>query len=181
MSDVLVIGGTGNIGREVVSQLATTGVQVRAMTRTPDNAGLASKVEVMYGDLTVPETLDRCLGGIDAVFLVWTASAAAAAPALERIARHARRLVLLSAPIHTPHPLFQQPNPQRTMFEQIEQLIKTSGMDWTFVRPGMLAVNAVGWWAPQIHAGDVVHWPYADLATAPVHESDVAAIAVRAL
>jgi len=181
MDRILVVGATGNIGRQVVSQLANTSAQVRAMTRKPDVAGLPPQIEVMRGDLAVPDTLDRCLQGIDTVFLVWTAPPTAVVPALDRIASHARRIVLLSAPLKTPHPFFQQPNPQRVMFERIEQLIETSGLEWTFLRPGMFAANAVGWWASQIRAGDVVRWPYADLATAPIHERDVAAVAVRAL
>ena len=127
MDRVLVIGGTGNIGRQVVSQLASTGAQVRAMTRKPDAAGWPPQIEVMRGDLTVPDTLEGCLNGIDTVFLVWTAPASAVVSALDRIARHARRIVFLSAPIKTPHPLFQQPNPQRVMVEQIERLIEASG------------------------------------------------------
>ena len=34
-----------------------TGVRIRALTRNPGTAGLPPKVEVMRGDLTVPETL----------------------------------------------------------------------------------------------------------------------------
>src|SRR5262245_44091531 len=181
MNRILVIGATGNVGRQVVSQLAATGVQVRAMTRNPDAAGLPPPVEVMRGDLTVPDTLDECLHGIDTVFLVWTAPPAAFAPALGRIAKHARRIVLLSAPLKTPHPLFQQPNPQRVMMAEMERLIEVSALDWTFLRPGMLAANALGWWAPQIRRGDVVRWPYAGVPTAPIHERDIAAVAVRAL
>ena len=178
---VLVIGATGNVGRQVVSQLADTDTRVRAMTRNPSAAGLPAGVEVMQGDLTHPETLDRCLREIDSVFLVWTAPPAAVVPALERIVEHAQRIVFLSAPLKTPHPFFQQPNPQRGMVAQIERLIETSGRQWTFLRPGIFAANAVGWWAPQIRLGDVVRWPYADLPTAPVHERDIAAVAVRAL
>ena len=181
MDRVLVIGATGNIGRQVVSQLASRGVQVRAMTRNPDASVLPPQVEVMRGDLTVPDTLDGCLHGIDTVFLVWTAPPAAVVSAVDLIARHARRIVFLSAPIKTPHPLFQQPNPRRVMVEQIERLIETSGVEWTFLRPGMLAANALGWWAPQIRAGGVVRWPYADVPTAPIHERDIAAVAVRTL
>ena len=182
MNHILVIGATGTVGRQVVSQLAAMGAQqVRAMTRNPDAAHLPPQVEVVRGDLTLPETLDGCLDGIDTVFLVWTAPPAAVASALERIAKHARRIVFLSAPIKTPHPFFQQPNPLRTMFEQIECLIETSGLQWTFLRPGMFAVNALRWWAPQIRAGDVVRWPYLAAPTAPVDERDIAAVGVRAL
>src|SRR5207237_5318400 len=97
-----VIGGTGNVGRQVVYQLAATGARFRAMTRNPDSAGWPPQVEVVRGDLTVPETLDRCLEDIDTVFLVWVASPAAAPGSLERIATHARRIVALTAPLKTP-------------------------------------------------------------------------------
>jgi uncharacterized protein YbjT (DUF2867 family) len=181
MRPTLVIGGTGTVGRQVVSQLAARGAKVRAMARNPGAARLPPQVDVVRGDLTLPETLDACLDGIDTVFLVWTAPAAAVAPALERITKHARRIVFLSAPIKTAHPLFQQPNPLKALFEQIERLIETSGLAWTILRPGMFAANALSWWAPQLRAGDVVRWPYLFAPTAPIDERDIAAVAVRAL
>src|SRR6266704_3300435 len=181
MNRVLVIGGTGTVGRQVVSGLAATGAQVRALARNPGAVRLPPQVEAVRGDLTLPETLDRRLSGVDKVFLVWTAPPNTVAPALERIAKHARRIVFLSAPIKTAHPLFQQPNSLRAMFEQIERLIETSGLEWTFLRPGMFASNALHWWAPQIRTGDVVRWPYGAAETAPVDERDIAAVAARAL
>ena len=181
MNHILVIGGTGTVGRQVVSRLAASGAQVRAMARNPGAARFAPQVEVVRGDLTLTETLDGCLDGIDGVFLVWTAPATAVIPALKQIAKHAQRIVFLSAPIKTAHPLFQQPNPLRAMVEQIERLVETSGCQWTFLRPGMFAANALSWWAPQIRAGDVVRWPYLAAPTAPIDERDIAAVAVRAL
>jgi uncharacterized protein YbjT (DUF2867 family) len=181
MNRILVIGGTGTVGRQVVFRLEAMGAQVRALLRNPAAAQLPPQVEVLRGDLTLPETLDSCLEGIDKAFLVWTAPAAAVAPALERIAKHARRIVFLSAPLKTPHPLYQQRNPGRAMGEQIERLIETSGLQWTFLRPGMFAANALSWWAPQIGVGDVVRWPYLAVPTAPIDERDIAAVAVRVL
>ncbi len=181
MNPILVIGATGTVGRQVVSRLAATGTRVRAMLRNPGATRLPRQVEVVRGDLTLPETLDGCFDGIDTVFLVWTAPPVAVAPALERITKRARRIVFLSAPLKTAHPLFQQPNPLRAMFEQIERLIEISGLQWTFLRPGMFSANALNWWAPQIRAGDVVRWPYLAAPTAPIDERDIAAVAVRAL
>lgn len=181
MNRILVFGGTGTVGRQVVSQLVAKDAQVRALVRNASAAHLPPQVEVVRGDLTLPETLDPCLEGIHTVFLVWTAPAASVAPALERIAKRAQRIVLLSAPIKTAHPLFQQPNPLRAMFEQIEQQIEASGLQWTFLRPGMFAANALSWWAPQIRVGDVVRWPHLAAPTAPIDERDIAAVAVRAL
>jgi uncharacterized protein YbjT (DUF2867 family) len=181
MNHILVTGATGNVGRQVVSQLAGAGAQVRAMSRNPDTARLPAEVEVVRGDLAAPETLDACLEGIDSVFLVWVAPPVTAAAALERIAKHTERVVFLSSPIKTAHPFFQQPNPMREVTAQIERLIGTSGLRWTFLRPGIFAANALRWWAPQIRRGDHIRWPYLAAPTAPIHEYDIARVAVRAL
>ena len=69
MNRILIIGATGNVGRRVLSELPANGIQIRAR-RNPQRAGLPPHVDVVQGDLTLPETLDRCLYGIDAVFLV---------------------------------------------------------------------------------------------------------------
>jgi uncharacterized protein YbjT (DUF2867 family) len=178
---ILIIGGTGNIGRPVVTQLTATGAPVRAMVRNPEGARLPPQVEVMRGDLTAPETLDACLAGIDTVFLVWTVPADTAVDALARIAKHARRIVFLTAPLKTQHPFFQQPNSSRVLAEHIERTIESSGLEWTFLRAGMFALNSRHFWGPQIRAGDVVRWPHLEAPTAPIDEHDIAAVAVRAL
>ncbi|HLK46764.1 MAG TPA: NAD(P)H-binding protein [Bryobacteraceae bacterium] len=181
MNRILVIGATGTVGREVVSQLAEAGASIRALVRNPDAARLPPMVELTRGDLTVPETLDAALDGIDAVFLVWVAPAATIGPVLERIARRARRIVFLSAPLKTAHPLFRQPNALRELHAEVERQIEASGVHWTFLRPGMFAANALRWWAPQIRVGALVRWPYLSAPTAPVDERDIAAVGVRAL
>jgi uncharacterized protein YbjT (DUF2867 family) len=181
MKRVLVTGATGQIGSEVVSQLRGSGCRIRAVSRNPHSANLPPDVDIVPGDLSAPETLDACLNGIDSVFLVWLAPLAAAAPAIERIAAHARQIVLLTSPHRTLHPFFQQPNGMRTVHAGVEQLIEQSELAWTFLRPGPFAINCRNWWAPQLRKGNVLRWCYADAATAPVHERDIAAVAVRAL
>jgi uncharacterized protein YbjT (DUF2867 family) len=91
MLRMLVVGATGRTGRQVVAQLPATGVQVRALVRNPQTAGLPAHVEVIPGDLVIPETFDRCLNGVDAVFLVWTAPPATVPDVLGRIVNRARR------------------------------------------------------------------------------------------
>jgi uncharacterized protein YbjT (DUF2867 family) len=181
MNRILVTGGTGNVGRHVVSLLAAAGTPFRVMTRRPNVAATSPQFDVVQADLTAPDTLDRCLRGIDTVFLVWVAPPDAVAGALARFAAHARRIVFLTAPLKTPHPFFQQPNPSRDLALRIEGLIEASGLEWTFLRAGMFAGNARHFWGPQIRAGDVVRWPYLDAPTAPTDERDLAAVAVRAL
>jgi uncharacterized protein YbjT (DUF2867 family) len=95
---ILVTGATGNVGRPVVTQLLRTGAVVRALARDPTSAGLPGGVDVVRGDLSAPGTLDACLNGGDAVFLLWPGLTADLAPAvLDAIRKHTRRLVYLSS------------------------------------------------------------------------------------
>ena len=179
---VLVTGGTGRVGRVVVDLLMDAGVPVRALMRPSDAAAsLPADVEIVTGDLTVPESLDPGLRGVGAVFLVWTAPPATAPAVVERLARYARRVVLLSSPHQTPHPFFQQPNPMAALHADIERRIAAAGLESTIVRPGMFASNALFWWAGAIRADGVVRWPYGAAETAPVDDRDVAAVAARTL
>ncbi len=179
---MLVTGATGRIGRVVVDLLLDAGVPVRALTRRSEAAAtLPADVDVVTGDLTVPESLDAGLRGVGAVFLVWAAPPATAPAVVERLAAHTRRVVLLSSPHQTPHPFFQQPNPMAVLHADIERLIASAGLESTIIRPGMFASNTVSWWAPAIRAERAVRWPYGAAETAPVDDRDVAAVAARTL
>ena len=135
---VLIIGATGRIGGAVVDRLIDADVPVRALThRSEAAATLPANVEVVTGDLTVPESLDAALRGADAVFLVWTAPPATAPAVVERLATYARRVVFLSSPHQTPHPFFQQPNPMAVLYAEIERLIAAAGLESTIIRPGI--------------------------------------------
>lgn len=180
-SPILVTGATGNVGREVVSQLAAAGHRVRALSRNPAFAHLPREVEVMQGDLSVPEGLDAAVNGVEVVFLLWRSEAIQAVPlVLERFKQHAKRIVFLSSSA-VRDDTDQQTNPIGWLHAEIEHAIEKSGLAWTFLRPGAFAVNLIRWWAPQIQSGDTLRWPFAPAATAPIHEADIAAIAVRAL
>ena len=181
MHPVLVTGATGRLGRVVVDQLLGAGVPVRALTRRPAAAGLPAAVEVVSGDLTVPESLDVALQGVSAVFLVWTAAPTTAPAVVERLAANAQRVVFLSSPHRTPHPFFQQPNPMAVLHADIERLIAAAGLASTIIRPGMFASNALYWWAASIRDSNVVRWPYGAAETSPIDERDIAAVAARVL
>jgi uncharacterized protein YbjT (DUF2867 family) len=179
---VLVTGATGRIGRAVIDQLAGAGVQVRALVRRAEAATkLPADVEVITGDLTVPESLDDALQAVSTVFLVWTAPPQTASAVVDRLAAHAQRVVYLSAPHRTPHPFFQQPNPMAALHAEIERLIAASGLESTIIRPGMFASNALSWWAASIRRDGVVRWPYGAAETAPIDDRNVSAVIARTL
>lgn len=157
-----------------------TRAALRALARDPDSAGLPDGIEVVRGDLSDPGTLEACLDGVDAVFLVWPFLTAEAAPAvLEVAAEHVRRIVYLSS-MGVRDDLEEQADPINRFHADLERLIEKSGLEWTFLRSHTFATNAL-WWAPQIRADGVVREPYGAAARPVIHERDIAAVAARVL
>ena len=66
---VLVVGGTGTLGRQVARRALDAGHQVRCMVRTPRKAAFLQEwgCELTRGDLLEPDSLDYALEGMDAV------------------------------------------------------------------------------------------------------------------
>ena len=65
---VLVIGSSGNVGREVVPALLTRGARVRVLARNPHHVSWPAEVEVVAGDLRDPASVRRALDGVRSAF-----------------------------------------------------------------------------------------------------------------
>lgn len=168
---ILVTGATGKVGRNVVGELLRAGARVRAVSRSPERAGLPAEVEVVRGDLAAPPPLD----GVEKVFLFPGetdlrpfADAARAAGV--------RHVALLSSSV----PGYDRPNPISDAHLAHEHAVAEAGLPYTFVRPGGFMANDLTW-ADTIRAENVVRSPYGDAGTALIDERDIAAVIVAAL
>lgn len=153
---ILITGATGTIGRELVKQLVEASQKVRVLVRDPAKAlKFGSRVEVVKGDLSKPETLGAVFVGVDKVFVL-----CAAGPALVTLEGNAydaakragtNHIVKLSAAgIETD---FFAAAPGATWHYESERRLRALGAAWTILRPGPFASNVINFWGSYSEAG----------------------------
>ena len=174
---VLLTGATGTVGRHLVGELLAGGHRVRALTRSPEAAGLPAEVELVAGDLAAapPEGL---FDGVDSAFVFPAAEVAGFVKAAA--AAGVAHLVLLSSLAAALEHERDHGSASQVHHAAIEDAVRDSGADWTILRPGTFAGNLLPWAQPIRYTGGV-RGPYPTSAQAPIHEADIAAVAAVAL
>lgn len=143
---ILVTGASGTTGGATLAALATTGAPVRALTRDPARLDVPEGVEVAQGSFDDAESLRRALDGVDRAYLVLGSSpetleleGAFVDAAKQAGVRHLVRLSVIGA---------DQPGSARMRFgaghQAMEQLVRDSGLEWTFLRPNGFMQNYLG-------------------------------------
>lgn len=174
---ILVTGATGHVGRVVVDRLLEAGEPVRALTRRPDTAGLPAKAEVVAGGLTSADDLPGdVFAGVDRMYLFPMPESITGVMA-RAAGAGVRRVVTLSA---LAVEMNGGDNHLADRHLAVERAVEETGVEWTHLRPGPFAVNALAW-APSIRAEGVVRAAYGASHQAPIHEADIAEVAVAAL
>jgi uncharacterized protein YbjT (DUF2867 family) len=175
---ILVTGATGNIGQELVPQLLEAKQRVRVFVRDSRKVShLADRVEIAEGDFNQPKTLVEALRGVEKAFLVFLDMGTQPVENFTERAKRAevKHIVKLST--------FNAGRPKLRIDQwhhAKEEIIRSSGIAWTFVRPGQFMSNCLRW-AATIKQEGVVYFPGGDSEQAPIHPRDIAAVAAAAL
>lgn len=176
----LVTGSTGNIGRALVSVLLEQGHQVRALVRDATRARgqLPAEAEIAVGDLNDGQSVAVASRGVEGVFHLQATPGVSQTQVVIDAARSAdvRKIVALTSmgAILKPAPIIGAD------FVAREELLRHSGLDVTYVRPGNLMSNAFGW-ANGIRSNGRVVDPVGEGRLASVDTDDVARVAAVAL
>lgn len=173
---ILVTGARGVVGGAVLSGLLAAEETVRASSRNPEPGELPDGVEVVRADLTEPTSLPDALAGVRKVFLYAHPQAAGEFAMAAHKAGVEHVVLLSSSSVLFPG---ADSNPIALRHIAVERALEEAGLDWTFVRPGYFATNSLRW--RSIRTERVLRTAFPEATTSPVHERDIAAIAVRAL
>lgn len=179
--NILVLGGSGTVGSEVVRQLLARSAEVKVLTRSAERAAnLPEGAQAEIGDLQKPETIRRIFNGVDGVFLLNGTSPAESQEGIMAVngAREAGvgRLVYLSA-----QGLEAAPHlPHLGAKIGIEYAVKKSGIPYTILRPNNFFQNDY-WFQEAILNHGVYPQPYGDRGMSRVDVRDIAEAAVIAL
>lgn len=189
--NVLVVGATGTLGRQVTRRALDEGYQVRCLVRSMKKAAFLKEwgAELVSGDLCEPETLKPALDGITAVIDAATARAtdslgvkdvdwqgnvnliqAAKAANIERFVFFS----ILDAEKYPQVPLME-------IKHCVEQFLAESSLNYTILRPCGFLQGLIGQYAIPILEGQAV-WVMGNASPiAYMDTQDIAKFAVRAL
>jgi len=177
---ILVTGSLGTIGRSVVESLLAAGRPVRAAGRNRSRVAeaFAGRTEAVHFDFTEPGTWTDAFAGVQVMFLMRP-------PALSNIARDmvpALEAAKAAGVTHIVVLSLQGAETNRFVpHAAMEKWVRSSGLDWTFVRPSFFMENLSGTHVADIRDRDEILVPAGTGATSFVSGSDVAAVAATGL
>lgn len=179
---ILVTGATGTTGSEVVRAFTARAGRVRAFVRDAEKAQrkLGPGVELAIGDFADLGSVRAALEGTNTLFLScaddprrvsWETAAIDAA-----VAAGVRRVVKLSTAAAAPG----SPVAFWDWHGQVEQHLRSSGADWTILRPAYYMSNLLAG-APQVAAEGRLYAPAGTARIAMIDPRDVGASAAAVL
>jgi uncharacterized protein YbjT (DUF2867 family) len=178
---LLVTGATGTTGTEVLRGLRERELEVRALIHDESKAAAVKELgaEPVVGEMGDPKTLEPALEGVERAYLVSPLSPMQAEyeQVFVETARaagvtHVVKLSTIGASTQSPLRFGRN-------HAVVEQALRASGLEWTFLRPNGFMQNNLAW-PPRVQDG-TFYSPVPDAAFSIVDARDVAEVAITAL
>lgn len=174
----LVIGGTGNVGREVIAALLAAGEPVRAAVRNDAAAArLPPGAEAVRLDLEDSATFEAALAGVRGLFLMRP-------PLIVRVKSTLNRFLDAAEAAGVGHCVFLSVAGAETNkmvpHHGTEKRLMEGSTPWTILRPGFFAQNLTGPYREDIREGRIV-LPAGNGEVAFVDAKDLGAVAAAVL
>lgn len=149
---ILVTGGTGNVGSEVLKELRKRNAEVRALVRK-EGTFLPEGVEAVVGDLLDPVSVEKALQGVDKLYLLNGVSPDELTQGL--IAYDLAKKLKLKHVVY--HSVFRAEHfkdvPHFASKVAIESALREFDIPFTIIRPNYFYQNDVSLKAPLMNAG----------------------------
>jgi uncharacterized protein YbjT (DUF2867 family) len=140
---ILVTGSTGTIGTQVLGNLQGRGVEVRALTRSPDTAKFPSGITPVRGDLADVDTVRAALDGVSTLFLLVPNVADELTQAMLALttAREAGVKGIVYLSVHRSEPFADVPHFAAKY--TVERMIEALDLPATILRPAYFIQNDI--------------------------------------
>jgi uncharacterized protein YbjT (DUF2867 family) len=153
MKKILVVGASGFVGGRLARGLLAEGYDVRCLVRNPAKVGDLARAgcEIVPGDMTDPESVQRALASVDAVYIsvhtLTTQHASTAGQGFMDIEMNGLKNIVAACKAHGTRRLIyvtslgiEPGGPSAWTRERwkTEQFLLHSGLDATAIRPGQI-------------------------------------------
>jgi uncharacterized protein YbjT (DUF2867 family) len=176
---ILAIGGTGNVGSEVVKELKKRNADVRILVRKKDTA-TPEGVEVVVGDLLDPVSVQQALHGVDKLYLLNAVTPDELTQGL--IAYDLAKRLKLKHIVY--HSVFRVEHfkdvPHFASKLAVESAIREFDVPFTIIRPNYFMQNDASLKEPLTKAG-IYPMPLGPVGISAVDIRDIAEVAAIAL
>ncbi|TBL70338.1 SDR family oxidoreductase [Paenibacillus thalictri] len=174
---LLIIGVTGNVGKEVASLLSKRAVPFKAAVRKLSSAAPQPYRTDVYLDITKPESFALALQGVERIFLIRP-------PAISD-PRYFEPFLQEASLAKVKHIVFLSLLGAQTLFfvphRKIEKRILKTNMKYTFLRPSFFMQNLNTTHLEEIRDDHRIFVPAGQGRTSFIDVRDIAEVAVRVL
>ncbi len=173
MSNILIIGASGQVGSELAKNLSQAGQNVRKAT-----SKTATEADQVHLNLATGEGLEAAFAGVEKAFLMappgYTNQDQLLGPAFAQAQKQGvKKIVLMTA-------MGADANPEAPL-RKAEVLLENSGLDYNIIRPNWFMQNFNTFWIQGILSQQKIFLPVGQAKGSFIDARDIAAVAAALL